>query len=146
MYPYVDEYNVEDLKESNIQHSDGTKAKFFSSARPNVVKKHFEWMRDYGISGVFHMRFMQDIEKPHNRAWKTKVLRNVRAAAEQTGRVFAVSYNIAGNNVNNSVLDDLKSDWMDLVDNEEITQSGRYLRHNGLPVLRIYGIGFKSVW
>ncbi|KAL3791318.1 hypothetical protein HJC23_006047 [Cyclotella cryptica] len=145
MYPYMDEYNNEDLKESNVLHRDGTKAKFFSSARPNVVKKHFEWMREYGISGVFHMRFMQDIDKPHNYEWKTKVLRNVRAAAEHSGRVFAVSYNISGNNLNNTVLDDIKTDWMGLVDNEQITQSGRYLHHNRLPVLRIYGIGFKSV-
>lgn len=144
MYPYMDEYDESDLKESKIYHRDGTKAKFFSSARPNVVKKHFEWMRQYGISGVFHMRFMQDIDNPRNYQWKTKVMRNVRAAAESTGRVFAVSYNIAGKS-DDSVLDDLKLDWMNLVDSENVTQSGRYLHNNGLPVLRIYGIGFKAV-
>jgi hypothetical protein len=63
MYPYNDEYDDDDLKGTNILMKDGSKAKLFSSARPNVVKKHFEWMRDYGISGVFHMRFMQDIDK-----------------------------------------------------------------------------------
>lgn len=145
MYPYMDEYDEEDLLESNVEHKDGTKAKFFSSARPNVVKKHFQWMQEYGISGVFHMRFMQDIDKPRNHEWKTIVLRNVRAAAESTGRVFAVSYNIAGNNLDDSVVDDLKRDWINLVDTEQITSSGRYLRENGLPVLRIYGIGFQTV-
>ena len=49
MYPHMDEYDDEDLMESNMHHKDGTKVKFFSSVRPNVVKKHFEWMRDYGI-------------------------------------------------------------------------------------------------
>jgi hypothetical protein len=100
---------------------------------------------DYGISGVFHMRFMQDIGKPRNYEWKTRVMRNVRAAAESTGRVFAVSYNIAGGKIDDSVLDELKRDWKNLVDNEKVTQSGRYIHHNGLPVLRIYGIGFKAV-
>ncbi|KAL7511007.1 hypothetical protein ACHAXN_007921 [Cyclotella atomus] len=99
---------------------------------------------DYGISGVFHMRFMQDIGKPRNYEWKTRVMRNVRAAAESTGRVFAVSYNIAGGKIDDSVLDELKRDWKNLVDNEKVTQSGRYIHHNGLPVLRIYGIGFKA--
>ena len=91
------------------------------------------------------MRFMSDIDKKKNRDWKTMVLRNVMAAAEATGRIFAVSYNIAGNNIDNSVLDDLKNDWIKLVDEEHITLSNRYLHHNGLPVLRIYGIGFNAV-
>ena len=145
MYPNMEEYDDEDLMESNILMRDGRKAKFYSAARPKVVLKHFEWMRDYGISGVFHMRFMQDIGKPRNHQWKTQVLRNVRAAAESTGRIFAVSYNIAGNAINESVLDEIKNDWIKLVDDEEISSSDRYLHHNSLPVLRIYGIGFRSV-
>ena len=48
MYPYMDEYDDEDLMESNMKHRDGSNVRFFSSARLNVVKKHFEWMRDYG--------------------------------------------------------------------------------------------------
>lgn len=145
MYPSMNEYDAADLLESNVLMKDSRKAKFFSSARPNVVKKHFQWMRDYGISGVFHIRFMEDIDLPKNREWKTMVLRNVKAAAESTGRVFAVSYNIAGSSVDDSVLDAIKLDWMDIVDNEKITESGRYIRHNGLPVLRIFGVGFKTV-
>lgn len=43
------------------------------------------------------------------------------------------------------MVDDLKRDWINLVDTEQITSSGRYLRENGLPVLRIYGIGFQTV-
>jgi hypothetical protein len=34
---------------------------------------------------------------------------------------------------------------MNLVDTEKITASSQYMKHNGLPVLRIYGIGFKTV-
>lgn len=70
------------------------------------------------------------------------MLRNVKNAAEATGRVFAVSYDIAG--TDDTVLEDLKKDWMKLVDLERITKSDRYLRHNGLPVLHIYKIGFKE--
>jgi hypothetical protein len=146
MYPSMDEYDPSDLKESNMLMKDGTKAKFFSAARPNVVLKHFQWMRDYGIAGVFQMRFMENLmTNANNREWKTMILRNVKAAAEQTGRVFAVSYNLAGSSITNSVLDDIKTDWMNLVDTEKITASSQYMKHNGLPVLRIYGIGFKTV-
>ena len=47
-----DEYNDEDMMESNLLMKDGSKAKFYSPVRPNIVKKHFEWMQDYGISGA----------------------------------------------------------------------------------------------
>ena len=77
--------------------------------------------------------------------WKTSVLRNVKGAAETHGRVFAVAYNIAGNNLPTNVLEKLKEDWMKLVDLEQITKSSSYLHHDGKPVLRIYGIGFKAV-
>jgi hypothetical protein len=122
MYPSTDEYNEEDLMEANILMRDGSRAKFYSTTHPSVVRKHFEWMREYGISGVFHMRFMQDMDNRKTREWRTSVLRNVRVAAESTGRVFAVSYNIAGGGIDDSILDHLKRDWMELVDNEQVTQ------------------------
>lgn len=144
MYPTTDEYDVEDLRESGIRLNDGRNATFFSNVRPKVVLKHFEWMTTYGISGVFHMRFMESMHSKNNRETKTIVLRNVRDAAELTGRIFAVSYNIAGNDFVGNVLEDLKVDWMRLVDEEGITKSSSYIHQNGLPVLRIYGIGFKT--
>ena len=148
LYPSMDEYDPADLGVSQVMmKEDGTNAKFFSNVKPNVVLKHFEWMANYGITGVFHMRFMSglmsnDGNNP-NRIWKTMVLTNVRNAAESTGRTFAVSYNIAG--MEDSVIDEIKVDWTRLVDEEKITSSNRYIRQGGLPVLRIYGIGFKAV-
>jgi hypothetical protein len=143
VYPTTDEYDDADLHTSGIRMKDGSYAKFYSSARPNVVLKHFQWMQTYGISGVFHLRFMQSIEIPANREWKTMVLRHIRTASEATGRIFAVSYNIAG--TTDAILEDVKTDWIKLVDEENITQSSQYIRQNGLPVLRIYGIGFTAV-
>ncbi|KAL3810211.1 hypothetical protein ACHAXA_006351 [Cyclostephanos tholiformis] len=142
-YPAIDEYDVGDLMESGVKMPDGTYAKFFSSARPNVVLKHFQWMAAYGISGAFHHRFMTDSGNTPIHATRTIVLRNVRDAAEATGRLFAVSYDIAGNG--NNVLERLKNDWINLVDNERITSSNQYIHQNGLPVLHVYGIGFTSI-
>ena len=145
MYPTTDEYNTTDMKDSGIRMSDGSYAKFFSSARPNVVLKHFQWMQTHGISGVFQIRFMAGLHIDADREWKTMVLRNSRRAAELTGRMFALSYDIAGSAITDAVLDDLKADWIRLVDTENITQSPQYIRQNGLPVLHIYGLGFVSV-
>jgi hypothetical protein len=45
MYPSTDEYNDEDLMAADIKMRDGSYAKFYSTSRPSIVKKHFEWMR-----------------------------------------------------------------------------------------------------
>jgi hypothetical protein len=142
MYPSTDEYDVGDLKESSILMPDGSHAKFFSSARPKVVLKHFEWMATYGITGAFHHRFMTDLQTPMHET-RTMILRNVKNAAEATGRTYAVSYDIS--RTGNDVIESLKSDWMMLVDDEGITNSRQYIRQNGLPVLHIWGIGFTTV-
>ncbi|KAL3765616.1 hypothetical protein ACHAW5_008273 [Stephanodiscus triporus] len=143
MYPTTDEYSVDDMKQSGVIMPDGNYSNFFSSARPNVVLKHFQWMVTYGITGVFHHRFMSGMQDIAMRDTRTMILRNVRSAAEETGQVFAVSYDIAG--TGNDVIESLKADWMMLVDMENITSSSNYIRQKGLPVLHIYGIGFTSI-
>ncbi len=67
MYPYLGDYDDDDLEDTNMLMGDGTNAKLYSSARPNVVRKHFDWMQEYGVSGVFHMRFIEDLDKKNNR-------------------------------------------------------------------------------
>ena len=65
--------------------------------------------------------------------------------SKETGRVFAVSYDIAGKTLDCTALDTLKDDWKRLVDEEKVTESDRYIHHNGKPVLSIWGIGFTTV-
>ena len=65
--------------------------------------------------------------------------------SKETGRVFAVSYDIAGGTLDCTALDTLKDDWKRLVDEEKVTESDRYIHHNGKPVLSIWGIGFTTV-
>ena len=143
MYPTMNEYDADDMKQSGVLMPDGSNAQFFSSARPNVVLKHFEWMATYGIAGVFHHRFMSNMQVVKVRDTRTMVLRNVRNAAEATERKFAVTYDIA--NDGNEVIERLKADWMYLVDVEGITKSSNYIFQNGLPVLHIWGIGFGHI-
>jgi hypothetical protein len=54
MYPSMNEYDDDDLTDiSPLTMKDGTSAKFFSNAKSGVVKKHFQWMREYGLPGTF---------------------------------------------------------------------------------------------
>jgi hypothetical protein len=92
---------------------------------------------DYGIDGVFVQRFIVEATGSL-RGMRDRVLQNVRTGAEKYGRVFANMYDISGGD-SASLVDDIKNDWMHLVDDLKITESSRYLHHNGRPVLSIWG-------
>jgi hypothetical protein len=70
--------------------------------------------------------------------WKTNVLRDVRAAANRTGRVFCLEYDMSGAN-SRTLFHQLTNDWTYLTDVLKLTQDSRYLHHNGKPVLMIFG-------
>ncbi len=71
-------------------------ANLFSSGNSSTVARHFNWMQQYGLDGVLVQRFVTDI--PGRVSSGDAVLRNVMAAAERYGRVFAIEYDISGAN------------------------------------------------
>src|SRR5690606_5633214 len=99
-----------------------------------TVERHFEWMKEYGINGVFVQRFLVNLDKPSF----DDVLRHVRFSADSTGRTYAVCYDLSGAS-GDQLYDLLVNDWKRLVDDEKITQDDRYLHHNGKPVLFVWG-------
>lgn len=109
-------------------------AALFSSANPRTVRRHFEWMKEYGIDGVFVQRFLVNLRKPSF----DQVLENVRTSAKDTGRVYAVCYDLSGA-PKDRLYEMLIRDWKRLVDDEKITEDERYLHHDGKPVLFVWG-------
>lgn len=114
---------------------DGGPAYLFSSAHPRTVERHFEWMREYGIDGVFVQRFGAGLR---DRAEASRVLGYARAAAHRTGRVFAVEYDLSGMRPD-TTLERVAADWKWLVDEMKITADPRYLHQDGKPVLAVFG-------
>ena len=47
-----------------FKYADGTQAYLFSSADPETIDLHFDWMRDYGIDGVFVQQFLVSLDRP----------------------------------------------------------------------------------
>ena len=94
LYPDLSEFDPKDLAPLPGATIGGKPAYLFSSYNKNVVMKHFEWMQQYGLDGVLVQRFLSDI--PGSRAQGDGVLKNIIAAAEKTGRVFAMEYDISG--------------------------------------------------
>lgn len=136
MWPDLREYDADELFDTSFKYSNGANAGLYSAYTPKTVERHVKWMQDYGIDGVFVQRFIN--EALHMRGMRDRVLQNVRAGAEKYGRVFANMYDISGGNAD-SLVNDIKNDWKHLVDDLRITESSRYLHHNGRPVLSIWG-------
>jgi len=135
MWPDLSEYSEQEKHRApGFFHADKRPAHLFSSVNPRTVERHFDWMKHYGIDGVFLQRFLVNLGRP---SFDT-VLANVRRAAKSSGRVYAICYDLTGAPAD-KIYDLLTRDWKRLVDREKITHDDRYLHHRGQPVLFVWG-------
>jgi hypothetical protein len=136
MWPDLSEFDdKEKYPAPGFTYPDGSQAHLFSSANSLTVDRHFDWMRNYGIDGVWLQRFVVGLGNPPN---PSPVLDNVQSAANRTGRVFALEYDMSGTPTS-QVLDRMMNDWRWLVDKVGITNDPSYLYQDGKPVLAIWG-------
>ena len=143
MWPDDSELDPDERCPTPFTRPDGRRADLFSSHNPKTVERHFRWMRDYDLAGVFLQRFTVRLDNAAVLGFRDAVARNVRAAAETHGRVFAVMYDVSGHS-RESLTDAITRDWIYLVDTLRITDSPRYLQHRGRPVLAVWGFGFQD--
>lgn len=115
----------------------GKPATLFSSANPKSVRRHFEWMRTYGIDGVLVQRFQSATGRTDFRSY-APVLPNIRRAARETGRVWCIEYDMSGDK-ETDLLERLMRDWDYLTQKEQITGDPGYLYEKGKPVLALWG-------
>ena len=136
MWPDMTEYTTaEQYIAPGFTYPGDAQAYLFSAQNQQTVNRHFNWMLQYGIDGVYVQRFITDIT---GRPWMTNVLNYARAAANQTGRTFALEYDMSGADTN-TLFSRMTNDWTWLVNTVGLTQDPRYLHHNGKPVLAIFG-------
>jgi len=135
MWPDLSEFPADETYAApGFTYPDGTPARLFSSADAKTIQRHFEWMRDYGIDGVFVQRFLVELGDPS----VDRVLGYVRQSAAKTGRVYAICYDLSGA-PKDKLYDRLAADWKRLVDDLKVTADERYLKHNGKPVVFVWG-------
>src|SRR5580704_7558451 len=96
LFPYLRYFDADERCEIPGMTIAGKPAYLFSSRNPKTVSRHFRWMKEYGLDGVLVQRFVGDIRA--RRAGGDVVLRNVMAAARESGRTFAIEYDISGGN------------------------------------------------
>jgi hypothetical protein len=143
MWPDVSELSQGERCNTPLLLPDGQPAQLFSAYNPRTVDRHFAWLQDYDLAGIFLQRFTVRLDEPSVLGFRDGVTRNVRAAAEAHERVFAIMYDISGQS-SETVVDAVERDWTYLVDTLRITESRQYVRHHGRPVLAIWGLGFRD--
>lgn len=141
--PDTSELDPNELFNTAMTYSNGSPVRVYGAAKRKTVLRHFQWMRDYHIDGVFLQRFTSELGNPSFAAWRNQVTSNVWAGAEAYGRVFAIMYDISGQPAN-SLVTTLTNDWNFLVNTMKVTSSPRYQRHRGKPVVAIWGFGFTD--
>ena len=141
MWPDTTELAAEErFPVPGFTHPDGRQAYLFSSDNLATVRRHFRWMRDYHIDGAWLQHFLVDLPGgPGQNRYpsRLRVLSHVRQAARETGRVWALAYDIAAMPTNR-IYEVLTRDWKKMVD-DKVTQDSRYLHNGSKPVVLIWG-------
>jgi hypothetical protein len=127
---------------------DGNDHYVFSSHNRNTVLRHFRWMQQYGIDGVYLQRFGTELT-PGSTSFnhRNDVLSYCRDGANMYGRKYAVMYDLSG--LNAGELTKVRDDWKFLVDTMHIGRDPNdhgYMFHNGKPVVSVWGIGFGRAY
>lgn len=143
LWPDVSELDEDEKFATPFRHADGSTAYVFSSHRRKTVLRHFQWMQEYGIDGAFVQRFAVETIHPKNLNHCNTVLTHCREGANRSGRAYAVMYDLSGLQARR--MQHVIDDWKQLVDCMRIArdpQDRAYLRHQGKPVVAVWGVGF----
>ena len=142
MLPDVSELGPEERFATNAVGVYGQPVEVFSSYLQPTVNRHFRWMREYGIDGVFVQRFGVTLNHPKLLAHSTKVLGDCRDAAIEHGRVYAVMYDLSG--LRPGGMGVVLEDWRHLRTRMKIGSDAAALHLGGKPLVAIWGIGFND--
>src|SRR5262249_30299749 len=80
MWPDVAELDADERCETSMSMPDGRRAELYSAYNPKTVARHFRWMQEYGLAGVFLQRFTVRLEDQATLAFRDRVATNVRAS------------------------------------------------------------------
>lgn len=145
LWPDVGELGPDERFPTPFRNADGSIAEVFSSLNATTVDRHFGWMEEHGIDGVFAQRFAGEVRGKHGLYHFNTVLGNCRASANRHGRAWAVMYDLSGLEEGGTRV--VIEDWKALRDRMRVGRDPAdkaYLHHNGRPIVAVWGIGFND--
>jgi hypothetical protein len=145
LWPDVSELDDDEKYPTPFHHADGRVAHVFSSHNRKTVLRHFAWMRDHGIDGIFVQRFAVETVQPLDLRHCNTLLSHCREGANRQGRCYAVMYDLSG--LPEGGVGRVIEDWKLLVGRMKIGKDDKdaaYLRHGGKPVVAVWGVGFSD--
>lgn len=142
LWPDVSELGPTERFATGFTNAAGKPAEVFSSFHPDTVRRHFAWMQQYGIDGIFLQRFAVGLREPKSLRQNNTVLEHCRKGARETQRAFAVMYDLSGMGSNSLAL--VREDWRTLRSQFRVTEDRQYLQHRGKPLVAVWGIGFND--
>lgn len=146
-WPDVSELSEAETFDTAFTHADGRTAKVFSSQHPATIDRHFEWMRIYGIDGIFLQRFAVDVVGFHHQSdllkpSNNRIVEYVQESANHHERAYSIMYDLSG--MPSGELERVKTDWAELQRQFALTRDPAYLRHEGKPLVALWGVGFND--
>ncbi|MES2569819.1 MAG: glycoside hydrolase family 71/99-like protein [Verrucomicrobiota bacterium] len=142
MWPDVSELTPAEREPTALRLANGEPAELFSSFRRETVLRHFRWMREYGIDGVFVQRFIANLRDPRALRHDNVVLGHCREGANSEGRVYSVMYDLSG--LGAGRMAEVQEDWRALRERMRVADDGAYLHHRGKPLVAVWGVGFSD--
>lgn len=142
-WPDLAEFDEEEKYETEFRHADGSVAHVFSAANAKTVDRHFNWIKEYGIDGIFLQRFGWALKQPANLRHRNQVLKNVRISAAQHERLWALMYDLTSleaGDIAKYVIPDFKKQARE----RRLANDPTYVQLNGKPVVAIWGVGFND--
>lgn len=142
-WPDVSEYKT--TYETSFRFANGEKASVYSPYDEESVDLHFKWMKEYGIDGVYLQRFVSEIKSQKGKNHFNKVLENALKAANKYKRAICIMYDLSG--CSSEELEIVSEDWKEIQQIFNLFDHKThptYLRHNGKPLLAIWGVGFND--
>jgi hypothetical protein len=141
LWPDLAEFGPDEKYPSPFAFADGRRADLFSSVNPKTVRRHFRWMREYGIAGAFVQRFGTVLTHASHVPSLNAVLKNCTESANAEGRSLTVMYDLSGLAPGKFEL--IAADWETLVAGGQINQACAQ-RHEGRPLVALWGLGFRD--
>jgi hypothetical protein len=141
MLPYTGEFEEGEGCPTPWTDRAGRPVRLFTAQDARTVRRHFRWMREYEIDCAAVQRFVTSIRNRRRHEQTNRVLEHARSAAEAEGRSFFVMYDVSGQS--DDGLSHMVRDWRRLVA-EGLPAGPGYQRHDGRPVLAVWGLGFQG--